>query len=82
MQSRMFQKLDAGTIELIKSLGIKIESSADLVQLIEARWDNEQSSDQFETAKMLRETVDIAFNFIGDEIKKEIVLLNMMFSNG
>ena len=63
-------KVDAGTIELIKSLGIKIESSADLVQLIEARWDNEQSSDQFETAKMLRETVDIAFNFIGDEIKK------------
>ena len=63
-------KVDAGTIELINSVGVKVVTSADLVQHIEACWSSEQSIDQFESAKMLRETVDIAFNFIGDELNK------------
>ena len=35
-------KVDAGTIELIRSLGPEIVSSGDLVQLFEATWDDEQ----------------------------------------
>jgi hypothetical protein len=30
--------VDAGTIELVKSFGVEVVSSADLVQLFEARW--------------------------------------------
>ena len=30
--------VDAGTVELVRKLGAKVESSADLVQLFEASW--------------------------------------------
>ncbi|MGI0081532.1 MAG: M24 family metallopeptidase, partial [Nitrososphaerales archaeon] len=30
--------VDAGTVELVRSLGVEVVSSADLVQLFEARW--------------------------------------------
>src|SRR5262249_23973715 len=34
--------VDAGTVELVRSLGVDVLSSAELVQLFEARWTEEQ----------------------------------------
>ena len=34
--------VDAGTVELVKSCGVEVVSSADLVQQFEARWSEEQ----------------------------------------
>lgn len=62
-------KVDAGTVELIRSLGTDVVSSADVVQYFEARWTDEQRDDQFETSKVLRKTVDVAFGFIGDKLR-------------
>ena len=61
-------KVDAGTLELVRSLGVEVVSSANLVQRFEARWDDEQARDNFETAKHLRAIVDITFGFIKERI--------------
>jgi Xaa-Pro aminopeptidase len=60
--------VDAGTIEVVRSAGVEVVSSANLVQRFEARWDEKQYTDNVETAKHLREIVDLAFAFIKDRI--------------
>ena len=40
-------KVDAGTVELVRSFGVDVISSADIVQYYEARWSDEQRIDQF-----------------------------------
>jgi Xaa-Pro aminopeptidase len=56
--------VDAGTVELVKKAGVKVVSSANLIQYFESRWDDEQLADNRETAKHLRQIVDEVFGFI------------------
>jgi len=42
------------TIEVVRSCGVEVVSSANLVQRFEARWDDVQLQDNIETAKHLR----------------------------
>ena len=60
--------VDAGTVELVRSAGVEVVSSANLVQRFEARWDEDQRTNNFETAKHLREIVDLTFGFIKKRI--------------
>jgi Xaa-Pro dipeptidase len=60
--------VDAGTLELVRGCGVNVVSSANLVQYFEARWDSEQWKDNVETAKHLREIVDVTFAFIKTRI--------------
>jgi Xaa-Pro dipeptidase len=62
-------RVDAGTIELVKSFGCEIVASGDLIQQFEATWDAEQEKTHFEAAKLCRDAYDVAFGFIADEIK-------------
>lgn len=57
-------RVDAGTIELIRSFGVDVVSSADLVQVFEAVWSDEQLETHLYAAKHMREIVD--------EIVKEV----------
>ena len=57
-------RVDAGTIELIRSFGVDVVSSADLVQVFEAVWSDEQLESHLYAAKNMREIVD--------EIAKEV----------
>ncbi|HMP17709.1 MAG TPA: aminopeptidase P family protein, partial [Gemmatales bacterium] len=41
-------KVDAGTVELVRSCGVEVKSSGDLIQLFEAVWDDEQEGLHFE----------------------------------
>ena len=61
--------VDSGTVELIRSFVVEVVSSADIVQYFEARWTDEQRADQFETSKVLRKTVDVAFGLIGERLR-------------
>lgn len=61
-------KVDGGTLELVRGLGVDIVSSANLVQRFEACWNEEQTKDNFEAAKHLREIVDVTFGFIKSRI--------------
>jgi Xaa-Pro aminopeptidase len=57
-------RVDAGTVELVRSFGVEIVSSADLVQVFEAVWSDEQLETHLFAAKHMREIVD--------EIVKEV----------
>ncbi len=57
-------RIDAGTIELVRSFGPNIVSSGDLVQTFEATWDDEQWALHLEAAKHTRSAYDVAFGLI------------------
>ena len=62
-------RVDAGTIELIRSFGVEIISSANLVQQFESAWGEEQLGMHEEAARGLYDIVKDAFAEIGSRIK-------------
>jgi Xaa-Pro aminopeptidase len=62
-------RVDAGTVELVRSFGCEVVPSGDLIQLFEAVWDADQEKSHFEAAKLCRAAYDVAFAFIADEIR-------------
>ena len=63
-------RVDAGTVELVRSFGVEIVSSGDLVQLFEACWDDEQWAMHLEAAKHTRSAYDVAFGFIAERCRQ------------
>ncbi len=61
-------RVDAGTIELIRSLGIEVVTSADLVQQFEAVWNDHQLDSHRDAAAKLRRIVDEAFAHVGKSV--------------
>jgi Xaa-Pro aminopeptidase len=53
--------VDAGTIELVKSCGVRVATSADLVQRYEACWTPEQLQSHLEAGKAIDRIVSEAF---------------------
>jgi len=66
--------VDAGTVELVRSLGKKVASSADLVQLFEACWTPAQLGMHREAGRMIDELVRRAFRMIGSAVRQGKVL--------
>jgi Xaa-Pro aminopeptidase len=64
-------RVDAGTIELVKSFGCTVVSSGDLIQQFESVWDDDQEKSHFEAAVLCRAAYDVAFAFIADEIRSK-----------
>jgi Xaa-Pro aminopeptidase len=58
-------RVDAGTIELVRSLGVEVVSSADLMQYATQRWTPEQLAGHRRAAAKLGEIVHQAFQYIG-----------------
>jgi Xaa-Pro aminopeptidase len=54
-------RVDAGTVEIVKSLGVEVVSAADLIQRFEATLDAEQMESHRRAAKRLRTVVDETF---------------------
>jgi Xaa-Pro aminopeptidase len=61
-------RVDAGTLELLRSFGIEIVSSADLVQRFESAWNDQQLAMHEEAARGLYECVKQAFAEIGRRV--------------
>lgn len=59
-------KVDAGTVEFARGLGIEVVSSGDLIQLYEATWDDDQWSMHQETEKHTTAAFDLAWRLIAD----------------
>jgi len=57
-------RVDAGTVELVRQCGVKVVTSADLVQRFEAVWTPQQWEAHQYAARSLRTTVDEAFAYI------------------
>jgi Xaa-Pro dipeptidase len=62
-------RVDAGTIELVKSFGIEVLPSGDLIQYFEACWDDEQWAMHLEAAKHTDSAYTAAFGFIAQRVR-------------
>ena len=62
-------KVDAGTVELVRSCGVQVGSSGDLVQLFEAVWSDEQWDMHRQAEELVGEGFHTAWRFIVEEIK-------------
>ncbi len=60
--------VDGGTLELVRSLGVEIVPSADLLQYATQRWSAEQFESHVYAAEKLSVIVQEAFRYIGDSI--------------
>lgn len=67
-------RVDAGTIDLIRSFGLDVVTSADLVQRFEAVWTDRQLDSHRYATEALRRIVDDAFAHVGASLAKGRVL--------
>ena len=61
--------VDAGTIELVRSFGVEVVTSADLVQLFEARWSPAALASHLEAGKAVHAAINGAFAAIRDAVR-------------
>lgn len=64
-------RVDAGTLEFIRSCGCDVVSSANLVQMFEARWSDDQLKSHVQSVANLRTIVFDAFDRIADHIRSK-----------
>src|SRR5215467_4882915 len=62
--------VDAGTVELVRSAGVEVVSSADLVQMFEARWSPEALASHLEAGRVVHAAVRGGFAMIREAISK------------
>src|SRR5262245_47545404 len=65
-------RVDAGTLELVRSFGVEVVSSADLVQVFEAVWTDEQLDTHLYAAKHMREIVDEIVKEVGRRVRDSV----------
>ena len=63
--------VDAGTVELVRSLGVEVMSSAGLVQHFEARWTPEQLEMHLEAGRRVDQVRGESFEEIGRRVRAE-----------
>ena len=64
-------RVDAGTVELVRSLGVEVVSSADLMQYATQRWTPEQLAGHERAAAKLGSIVNQAFQHIGETLAQD-----------
>ena len=64
-------RVDAGTVELVRSFGVEVVSSGDLIQRFEATWDDDQWAMHQQAAKHTDAAYGVAWAFIAEEIRKQ-----------
>ena len=65
-------RVDAGTVELVRSLGPQVVSSADLMQYATHQWTPEQLADHRATADKLGRIVNEAFAYAGERLSQGV----------
>ena len=61
-------RVDAGTISMVRSLGVEVVSSADLLQYATQRWSPAQLHSHTSAATKLNQIVQEAFQYIGENL--------------
>ncbi len=59
--------VDAGTVELVRGLGVEIVSAANLIQFFEARWTRDQLESHLEAGRRIDRVRRQAFEHIGEK---------------
>ncbi|MCH8987914.1 MAG: M24 family metallopeptidase [Chloroflexi bacterium] len=65
-------RVDAGTVELVRSIGPEVVSSADLMQYATHQWTPEQLADHRATADKLGRIVNEAFAYAGERLAEGV----------
>ncbi len=65
-------RVDAGTVELVRSLGVEVVSSADLMQAATHQWTPQQLEDHRSTADKLGRIVNEAFAHAGQRLSQGV----------
>jgi Xaa-Pro dipeptidase len=60
---------DSGTVELVRSLGTEVVSSADLIQYFEARWDQAKLESHLEAGRRVDGIRGEAFRLVGERLR-------------
>lgn len=61
--------IDAGTLELVRRVGVEVVSSANLIQLFEARWTEEQLELHLEAGRLVDRIRQEAFDLIAHRLR-------------
>jgi Xaa-Pro aminopeptidase len=61
--------VDAGTIELVKSTGVEVVSSGDLITVFEATWDDAQWASHLEADQHTQAGYDVAWKLIAERVR-------------
>ncbi|MFN0104832.1 MAG: M24 family metallopeptidase [Bryobacteraceae bacterium] len=61
--------VDAGTVELVRAQGVEVLTSANLVQIFEAKWTQEKLDSHMEAGRLVDEVRRAAFLEIGDRLR-------------
>jgi len=61
--------VDAGTVELVRGLGVDVVTSANLIQYFESRWSEEQLAMHLEAARKVDEIRRQAFERVGAKVR-------------
>ena len=64
-------RVDAGTVELVRSFGAEVVPSGDLVGRFESTWDDEQWAMHQSAARVCREAYDVAFSLIAERVRRD-----------
>ena len=65
-------RVDAGTVELVQSVGFEVVSSADIAQYATERWSDAQLGSHLYAMRHLVETMHAAFEFVGENVRWKI----------
>ena len=63
--------VDGGTLELVRSFGVEVVSSADLFQLALTTWSPEARQSHYKACQAVGATKDAAFRFVSEELSKQ-----------
>src|SRR4051794_14817500 len=62
--------VDSGTVEFVRGLGLDVKTSANLVQLFEARWSDAQLESHLEAGRRMDRIRAAAFDFIRTRLRE------------
>lgn len=62
-------RVDGGTLDLVRSLGATVVTSADLLQLAIARWDEAQIAQHHRAAQLVDQVKNEAFALVGERLR-------------
>jgi len=69
--------VDAGTVELVRSVGLEVVSSAELIQAFEARWTPEQLATHMEAGRRVDKVRAAAFQYVLERLRTGAELTEM-----
>lgn len=62
-------RVDAGTVELVQSCGVTVESSGDLIAMFEAAWDDAAWQSHLESSRLTTAAFDMAWRFVAERVR-------------